>query len=135
MAPYQDGRAAFRDLEEGIQDPDFSIRNPLLATLMPSFGRAVKTEFMSESNRRATMLVAQLKAYRQQYGVYPDSLDVFGDAEMTIDPFTDHSFAYRPEADDFVLYSLGVDGVDDGGVHDGRGETNDLLFWPRPPRD
>jgi hypothetical protein len=133
--PYQDGRAAFRDLEEATKDPELRIRNPLLATMMPSFGRVFKTESMSESNRRATMLVAQLKAYRQRHGTYPDSLDVFGDAEMTIDPFTDHSFAYRPEADDFVLYSLGVNGVDDGGVHDRRGETNDVLFWPRPPKD
>jgi hypothetical protein len=133
--PYQDSREAFRDIEAAIEDPGFRVRNPFLATLMPSFGRAAHLAVRSETNRRATMLVTNLKAYRQQYGVYPDSLDVFGDAEMVIDPFTDHSFAYRREADDFILYSLSANGVDDGGVHDRRGDTNDLLYWPRPPKD
>jgi hypothetical protein len=133
--PYQEGRAAFRDMEAAIADPGFHVRNPFLATLMPAFGRAVHLAARSESNRRATLLVTQLKAYRQRYGVYPDSLDVFGDAEATIDPFTDQRFAYRRAADDFVLYSLGGNGLDDGGVHDRRGDTNDLLYWPRPPKD
>ncbi len=133
--PYQQGREAFREAQEPIRSPEFRFRNPLLAMLMPSFGRAAHLAARSESSRRATLLVTQLKAYRQQYGTYPDSLNVFGDTEMVIDPFTDQSFAYRRDGDDFMLYSLSGNGVDDGGVHDRRGDTNDLLYWPRPPRD
>ena len=133
--PYQQGREAFRDLDETIRDPSFSMRNPLLSMLLPSLSRATHLAARSESSRRATLLVTHLKAYRQQYGTYPDSLDVFGDAEMAVDPFTDQSFAYSRDGDDFMLYSLGGNGVDDGGVDDRRGDTNDLLFWPRPPKD
>ena len=61
--------------------------------------------------------------------------DVFGDAEMAFDPFTGDRFAYRRDGDDFTLYSLGGNGIDDGGVHDRRGDTNDIRFWPRPPKD
>ena len=133
--PYQQGRQAFRDAEAPIQDPSFSMRNPLLSVLLPSLSRATHLTTKSESNRRATLLVTNLKAYRQQYGTYPDSLNVFGDSEMAIDPFTDQSFAYHRDGDDFVLYSLSGNGMDDGGVHDRRGDTNDLLYWPRPPKD
>jgi hypothetical protein len=133
--PYQQGRRAFQDAEAPIQDPSFRFRNPLLSVLLPSLSRATHLTTKSESNRRATLLVTHLKAYRQQYGTYPDSLNVFGDSEMVIDPFTDESFAYHRDGDDFVLYSLSANGVDDGGVHDRRGDTNDLLYWPRPPKD
>jgi hypothetical protein len=133
--PYQQGRRAFEDAEAPLADPSFRFRNPLLSVLLPSLSRATHLTTRSESNRRATLLVTHLKAYHQQYGTYPDSLNVFGDAEMVIDPFTDQSFAYRRDGDDFVLYSLSGNGMDDGGVHDRRGDTNDLLYWPRPPRD
>ncbi len=133
--PYQQGREAFRDLDETIRDPSFSIRNPLLSMLLPVLSRATHLAARSESSRRATLLVTHLKAYRQQYGTYPDSLEVFGDAEMAVDPFTDLSFTYSRDGDDFVLYSLGGNGIDDGGVHDRRAEKNDVLYWPRPPKE
>jgi hypothetical protein len=126
--PYQQGRQALRDLDE-------TIRNPLLSVLLPVFDRATHVATQSESSRRATLLVTHLRAYRQQYGTYPDSLEVFGDAEMAVDPFTDLSFTYSRDGDDFVLYSLGGNGIDDGGVHDRRAEKNDVLYWPRPPKD
>ena len=48
------------------------------------------------------------------------------------DPFTNQPFAYRRDGNSFTLYSLGDNGTDEGGVHDARGETNDVVFWPRP---
>lgn len=133
--PYQQGRQAFRDAEAPMRDPNFRFRNPLLAVLMPSLSRAAHLTTKSESSRRATLLVTHLRAHRQQYGTYPDSLDVFGDAEMLVDPFTDQSFAYYRDGEDFTLYSLGGNGIDDGGVHDRRGDTNDIVYWPRPPKE
>ena len=44
-------------------------------------------------------------------------------------------FVYHADGEDFTLYSLGGNGVDDGGIHDRSGDTNDVLFWPRPPKD
>jgi len=50
---------------------------------------------------------------------------------MTTDPFTGDRFVYRSGGGDFTLYSLGGNGVDDGGVHDPRADTNDVVYWPR----
>ena len=105
-----------------------------MSEFIPSLGRASHLSTRAITTRNATRLVANLKAYRQQHGSYPDSLDVFGDSEMTRDPFTGDRFVYRVDGDDFTLYSLGGNGVDDGGVNDRRADTNDVLYWPRAPR-
>ncbi|MFQ5806815.1 MAG: hypothetical protein ACE5I3_10235 [Phycisphaerae bacterium] len=135
MLPYPDAKRAFDALEERVGSTAFQMQNPVLAVLVPSLGRANHLATRAATARQATRLITSLKAYRQQYGTYPDSLDVFGDAEMLVDPFTDQSFAYRRDGEDFRLYSLGGNGVDDGGIHDRRGDKNDVVFWPRPPKE
>ncbi len=135
LLPYQEATQELNKLEAHVGSPDFRKRNPLLATLLPSLGRMNHLATRGATTRNATRLITNLRAYRQQYGEYPDSLDVFGDAEMTIDPFTGNYFVYQRDGDDFTLYSLGGNGVDDGGAHDWRADTNDVLYWPRPPRN
>jgi hypothetical protein len=133
--PYPDAKEALEELDAEVGSPGFRMGNPVLSMLLPSLGRAHHHATRNDTTRAATMLITNLKAYRQQHGTYPDSLDVFGDAEMVFDPFTGDRFAYHRDGDDFTLYSLGGNGVDDGGVHDRAGDTNDILFWPRPPKD
>ena len=106
--------------------------NPFVSMLAPDFSRAHFHQTRCETTRRASLLVANLRAYRQQYGSYPESLEALGNAEYTTDAFTRQPFRYRVNGDDFVLYSVGSNGSDDGGVHDADGESNDLVFWPRP---
>ena len=133
--PYQQAQQALDEIEAPLDEPGFGFRNPLLTHLLPSLRRATFVTVRNETSRRATLLVANLKSHRQQYGTYPESLGVFGDSDIVFDPFTDEYFAYRRDGDGFVLYSLGANGADDGGMHDWRGNTNDLVYWPRPPKD
>lgn len=135
MLPYPEATQHLSELEEEIGSPAFRVRNPLLATLLPSVFRYKHVATRGATIRQATRLITNLKAYRQQYGKYPDSLDVFGDSEMVVDPFTGRRFVYRRVGDDFQLYSLGGNGVDDGGVHNWRGDSGDLVFWPRRKQD
>lgn len=108
--------------------------SPVLRTFAPALSRAFFTNSRGEAGRRATLLVANLQAYRQQHGSYPESLEAFGERDITVDPFSGGRFSYRPSGDSFVLYSTGGNGVDDGGAHDPSGETSDLVYWPRPAR-
>jgi hypothetical protein len=135
MSPYPAAKQALDELEDQVGSPAFRWQNPVLAMLVPSLGRAYHVTTRAATTRQATRLITNLKAYRQQYGTYPDSLDAFGDSDMVLDPFTGGPFVYHRDGDDFTLYSLGGNGVDDGGIHDRRGDTNDVVFWPRPPRD
>ena len=75
---------------------------------------------------RATLLVALHKA---EHGVYPDSLD---EAGVPPDPIAGRPFVYAmtPEkpARPFLIYSVGIDGIDDGGVE----KQGGMLEAPSP---
>lgn len=109
--------------------------NPLLRVLAPSLGRAHVGRTRADASRRATLVVANLHAYRQQNGRYPDSLDAIGNPEIVTDPFTGERFAYRAEGESFTLYSLGYNATDDGATHNRSGDEGDIVYWPRPPRN
>lgn len=132
QAPFQEASRTLKSITQEIQDPASSERNPFLATLVPSLDRATAGVTRGEATRRATRLVAELKAYRQRYGAYPESLAAFGEVDFAIDPFSEQGFRYELTPDGFRLYSVGADGADDAGAHDRSAATNDLLFWPRP---
>ena len=124
QVPYTDSREILSSIEEP--------RSPALSMMLPSLGRATQIAFHSKADRQATRLIAHLKAYRQQHGEYPSDLSVFADQDYVIDPFADAPFQYRREGNDFVLYSVGVNATDEGGIHDSDRNEHDYVFWPRP---
>lgn len=131
--PYVVGRQLLTEAERSF---DRANTNPLLKSVAPAMSRAHFNHTRGDASRRAAVLVANLQAYKQQHGDYPDSLDAFGGREYTVDPFTGSPFAYRRDnAGNFTLYSLGANGADDNGVNDPKGETNDITYWPRPAKE
>ena len=57
-----------------------------------------------------------IQQFHSNQDQYPVSLSELGLAS-TIDPFTGKSLIYRSAADGFVVYSVGMDRNDDGGIH------------------
>jgi hypothetical protein len=67
----------------------------------------------------AAQLAIALRQYRIKHQTYPQSLeDLVGEVVTTIptDPFTGEAFHYQREENGFVIYSVGRNGVDDGGL-------------------
>ncbi len=106
--------------------------SPLLRGMAGAMQRCLAVQARGETTTRAAGIVAHLREHRAQTGTYPDTLAAIGDVELSTDPYTGLPFAYRRVGADFVLYSIGRNGNDDAGVHDPKGESNDLVFWPRP---
>jgi len=71
-----------------------------------------------------------LRAYHADQSAFPQRLEALQPrylSEIPLDPFSQREFVYRPMADDFVLYGVGGDGVDNGGKF-GRDQYNPSLW-------
>lgn len=79
---------------------------------------------------------AAVRAYRLRHGSYPATLTEAGVADLNRDPFTGGAFVYKATEEGFLLYSVGEDGVDDGGKRvaeqlSGRGDVALIPFYRR----
>lgn len=87
----------------------------MLAPVMAGYGF---TAARSETQLRLLRLELALREYRALHGQEAGSLAQLVPAHLTavpLDPMTGKSFAYKPQAQGYLLYSLGPDGKDDGG--------------------
>jgi hypothetical protein len=126
MLPYSQGREILAGVERDIENET----NPMVKTFMPALSRYYTLVTGSEVQQRGTQLAARIKAFEQQNGSLPESLDVFGEADFTVDPFTGARFRYERTDGGFRIYSVGPNGVDDGGVHDRRFSSSDFVVFP-----
>jgi hypothetical protein len=74
-----------------------------------------------------------LKRYHLAHDRWPESLDELDieNSHYRFDYVNDKPFAYQRTEDSFKLYSLGPNGIDDGGVNDKDKNADDIVFWPR----
>ena len=91
---------------------------------------------------RGTRVVLALHAHYAKHGKWPKSLKAIdkklglkGLRKIVVDPYSDKPFIYKLKDGKPLLYSVGVDGKDDGGVHhakfgDGATGPADFVFWP-----
>ncbi len=63
-----------------------------------------------------------IRCYQQTHGRWPDRLeDLVPEAfeSLPLDPFSNRPLVYRKSGESFLLYSVGQDGIDDGGDFEG----------------
>ncbi len=69
-----------------------------------------------------------LKSIKEK-GVSPKNLDSLADV-IRIDPYSGKDFIYHADGADYVLYSVGENGKDNGGVSNDIGTSPDLILEP-----
>jgi RNA polymerase sigma factor (sigma-70 family) len=101
---------------------DNKISKKLAATLLDFSGVTIpwmqRHADWHEQRQRNLHLAFALAAYRAEHKRYPDKLDVLAPkylAEVPGDLFSGKSLIYRPSENGYLLYSVGVNGRDDGG--------------------
>lgn len=110
-----------------------------VGNLMPNLFPTDKERRAHDARASATRLVLCLFAYQRQHKAWPASLrDATVDEASSVrkDPFSDDEFVYRIADGQPLLYSIGADGVDNGGKYDPYdhyGDSSDLVFWPPAP--
>ena len=89
--------------------------HPLTAKFAPSLGLLRERYLSMIAETRVTRLGLALLRYRESHGAFPPSLDALG-LDYAVDPFTLKPLLYRLEGNSFMLYSVGPNGVDNGGT-------------------
>jgi hypothetical protein len=85
-----------------------------------------------EQDRTAMQILIAIKRYRMDKGDWPGTLEeVFGEKSVPVDPLNKKPFVYKKQNGGFTFYSLGANGIDDGGIKNSRTKPrqDDILFW------
>jgi hypothetical protein len=95
----------------------------LMLLLHPNPPEACEPQAYHETLLDLMQMGLLLEQYKAQNGSYPATLDAIASdlgGSVPVDPFTGEAYRYRPSFDSFLLYSVGMNLVDDGGKHDWR---------------
>jgi len=90
----------------------------ILTLLMPAFGKVQDAYDRAEQTQRNLHLAFALAAYQRDNGRYPAKLDDLAPkylAAVPDDLFSGKALLYRPAEKGYLLYSVGVNGKDEGG--------------------
>jgi hypothetical protein len=116
-----DHTAALRDVLLG-KDPGKDIAKAigdiLIGLLAPAIGRVGDAYDRIEQVRVNVRVAFALAAYRAGAGRYPARLDDLAPKYLPAVPgdiFSGKPLVYRPDGNGYLLYSVGVNGTDDGG--------------------
>jgi hypothetical protein len=116
----------------------------LIGIFMPAVDRVPEVGYWDKASHQATLAILALKRWRLEKEQYPASLNELVAVgylkDLPMDPYSDKPLIYKRTDDDFVLYSVGSNFTDDGGVSgkDREGQprswrdNGDTLFWPLP---
>jgi hypothetical protein len=112
--------------------------------LVPAIGGAMAADDMFVCERNAAVLILLIEAHIKEHGTPPATLDDLRTVmpELPTDPFTKDGYRYAPTSVDgfrpYTLYTVGADGVDDGGkmstkdpragLSDTKGKGFDFVF-------
>ena len=86
--------------------------------LLPALGKLADACDRWHATTRCTAAALAAERYRRIHGDWPQSLDQLSPdllAVVPTDPFTDDPLLYHRLPDGAVIYSVGPDGIDDGG--------------------
>lgn len=122
----QGGR--YRPMPTKEYDPNTVFGN-LLGVTPPALPQIAELYWRTRTRRRLMIAHLLLREYRLREGRYPASIEALNLKELTIDPFSGRPFVYRLTGERYLLYSVGVDGKDDGGHNPARQPHSE------PPRD
>jgi len=116
--------------------------NVIIGSLVPSVERICDYSWQVRTSSFAVDTIISLHRYKQEKGAFPASLAALIEegylAEIPLDPFSDRPLIYKQTENDFILYSVGADFIDNGG-QTGRNKKGkfdlwlnqgDAVFWP-----
>jgi hypothetical protein len=99
--------------------PPRNFENILVYLLFPACEKVMEADTRTRAHCATSVAALACERYRRLYGHWPETL---ADIPRTVlpkvpeDPFTGRPLLYRRTADGVVVYAVGPNGVDDGGI-------------------
>ena len=116
--PYWESVDDWKAWEESVE----GFRGLITAIAMPAYGRGMEIKILAaEAGGNLTHLALAASAYKADHGVYPDKIEALTPRYMTtipVDPFSGGPLKLASIQDGLMLYSVGPDLKDDGGIND-----------------
>jgi hypothetical protein len=114
-APVEKQKQAFDQVDkETRQSKSITVR-----LFMPAVTKVSEANRRQQANMRSALVGMAVERYRLKNGHYPESLDAVCKAGLLTaiptDPYSGQPLRYKVLPDGVVIYSVGFDGVDDGG--------------------
>lgn len=112
----------------------------MTAMMLTHYNRVMINDDYIKTQDRMREIAFALAAYRSHYHKYPSTLELaeeFWKSTFPNDIFSQKSFRYKSDGKTFLLYSVGRNGKDDGGIwRSSYDETisKDDLAWKNNPR-
>ena len=102
-----------------ICPPSRNFENIMGLLLLPTYTKVAEADNRTRVACATSVAALACERYRRQYGRWPESLaaiprDIL--PQVPEDPYTGRPLAYRLTDDGAVVYAVGSNGVDDGGV-------------------
>ncbi len=117
-----EAQAARDEFEAALQPRRGDWRRILSRMTLPALSRAVSKEWRHVATMRCARVGCAVERFRLAHGTLPASLNELAPRfldPIPSDPIDGQPLKYRPLERGYVVYSVGEDGVDDGGVaHD-----------------
>ncbi|MCE5217454.1 hypothetical protein LLH03_10570, partial [bacterium] len=113
--PWAECRSEYQKMEEWTKE--HFARALIARSVGPATYRVAQRRFETEVLLNLISGSLGLALYKQKTGQFPESLDALARINWPVpqDPFTDGPMKYTLQGDRYLLYSVGKDGVDDGG--------------------
>ena len=128
--PYFEAKEELQDINKDIQN--VSKLRPLVRAFALTPSGAMQHEGSTQARLSSAEIALRLLVYREDNGEFPETLEELNE-DIPLDPFTGKSFLYRRGGEGFVIYSVGENLVDDGGIFekDDKGKRPDIGFTYR----
>jgi hypothetical protein len=127
--PYHQVAREWKGLEEGMED---ELRGLIARMIIPALWLAAGRFAEADARHQLARLGLAAQQYERRHGRFPDSLEALTpDFVLTVarDPFVGRPMKAAPTERGFTVYSIGPDGIDDGGrAFDDEKRTGDLTF-------
>jgi hypothetical protein len=136
--PYYDMARADYKWDQAVAEIDsLAIPSSLFDCLFfvneSNYYRIHDIHLRTEAERKGGLVIVALIQYKNQHNDWPATLDTilpFVEEKDLFEPIRTNEFVYKVREKAFLLYHIGINGADDGGIADRKAGKDDLLLWP-----